>query len=228
MPVIITAMLIKYPKNTTMKKLLYLACIAVTALAGCSKSSNPPLTPLPTSVTINGTAYPIVLINGQTWTTVNYNGPGGVNYDDSLVNTPADGKLYTVAEAQAINLPAGWHLPTAADYNQMLQSLGGNELGTTGNYSVTQNVAVQLMSTTGWTGTEGNDNIGFNARPVGYYSGPGAQFERAGTDAFFIIDTSPANSTIPLSLDVSLNQTAVNHYSDGTDNRMSVRFVKDN
>jgi uncharacterized protein (TIGR02145 family) len=211
-----------------MKKVLYLVVIAA-AFSACSKKNNTPPAPVPASVVISGTTYPTVVIGSQTWTSLNYNGPGGENYNNSATDIAADGKLYTMAEAQAITLPAGWRLPIAADYNQLLQGLGGTLVGSSPtNYGVSQTVALELMSASGWTGDNGNNQLGFNARPVGYYSGSATQFLRAGTDAFFIISTTGIDINIPLSLDVSLDQTAVNYYMDGTDNRLSLRFVKDN
>jgi uncharacterized protein (TIGR02145 family) len=53
-----------------------------------------------------------------------YNGPGGVNYNNDATNNAADGKLYTVAEAKAISLPAGWRLPAGNDFASLLNVIG--------------------------------------------------------------------------------------------------------
>jgi len=68
-----------------MKKLLILTLVASATLFSCSKSSNTKPTTANT-VTINGTAYNTVTIGTQTWTAVNYNGAGGVNYNNSTTN----------------------------------------------------------------------------------------------------------------------------------------------
>ena len=210
-----------------MNKALILILIAVITFSACSKSNTAqPATQAPTYVTINGTNYNIVTIGNQTWTSINYNGDGGENYNNGA-NDPALGKLYTMAEAQAVTLPSGWRLPSADDYNTLLQGLGGGKTSN-GNYGVSNTIALELMSTTGWTTTNGSNQLGFNARPAGFYSGPATQFLYAGTEAFFLINTSATNANIPLSFAVALNQTVVDYFSDGTNNRESVRFVKDN
>jgi uncharacterized protein (TIGR02145 family) len=149
-----------------MKKLLILTLTVGTLLASCSKkSSTTPTTPSNT-VTINGTAYSTVTIGTQTWTTVNYNGNGGVNYNNGGTNNPTYGKLYTLAEAQAITLPTGWHLPTQTDISTLLTYLGAkgtSEIGVDGDSTV----SIKLKSKTAWTFNEGNNSSGFNAYPVG-------------------------------------------------------------
>ena len=135
-----------------MKKLLILTLVASATLFSCSKSStSKPQTA--NTVTINGTAYNTVTIGTQTWTTVNYNGDGGVNYNNSSTNVAANGKLYTLTEAKAITLPTGWALPTQDDYTTLLATSS----------------AFGLMSKSSWTTGGGTDVSGFNALPVGYY-----------------------------------------------------------
>lgn len=209
-----------------MKKILYLAFVAIITFTACSKKGNTPA-PVATTVVINGTTYPTVVIGSQTWTAVNYNGDGGLNYNNSATNIPADGKLYTPAEAAAITLPSGWRLPTAADYNNLFAGLGGVQ-NNTSNYGVSQAIALELMSTTGWTDTNGNNKLGFNARPVGECNTSSNLFTRAGMDAFFMIDNPSQNVYTPLSVDVSADQTEVNYFFNNSGYHISVRFVKDN
>ncbi len=148
--------------------------------------------------------------------------------DNSATNIPADGKLYTLDEAEAIVLPAGWRLPTTADYNQLLIGIGGvaENLGSLAY----QAQALELMSTTGWTDNNGNNKLGFDAVPAGEYSEGASQFIYEGTAAFFLIDTPPDQNGIvnPLSLNFSGGQAQVNYYTSGPSSRMSVRFVKSN
>ncbi len=212
-----------------MKKLPFVCILAIAAFTSCSKKSNPnPKQPAPTSVTISGTSYSTVVIGNQTWTAVNYNGPGGVNYNNGA-NDPAYGKLYTFPEIQAVTLPSGWRLPTADDFNNLLIGFGGTKQSS-GNYAVNQSAALKLMSTTGWTTTNGNNQTGFNALPAGYFDGANL-FEYLGTQTFFMIDIpSGQNPYIPLSFSVAPLQTTVDYFFNGFGNyyHESVRFVKDN
>lgn len=202
------------------KSITTLACVAI-LLSACSKKSNDP-TPSG-MVTINGTNYGTVVIHRQTWTAVNYNGPGGVNYGNSSRNNSFLGKLYTFDEAEAVVLPAGWRLPTTDDF-ETLQSLGDGK---------------SLMSKTSWTIGGGNDSSGFSAKPAGYYNK--SSFAGLGTDAVFVSNVSPT-LTIPYiphvqSFDVfQINPSGKQPitYAFVTDiltvstDRGALRFVKDN
>jgi uncharacterized protein (TIGR02145 family) len=148
-----------------MKQLLILTLVASATLFSCSKSSNTkPQTS--NTVSINGTTYNTVTIGTQTWTTVNYNGTGGVNYNNGTTNNPTYGKLYTLAEAEAITVPTGWRLPTETDVATLLTYLGA-----TGNINTgidgESTVSIKFKSKSDWTFTQGNNSSGFNAYPAG-------------------------------------------------------------
>src|SRR5580698_8233523 len=143
-----------------MKKLLSVIIITGVMLTSCSKKSTPTPTQLSNTVTISGTAYTTVVTGTQTWTTVNYNGTGGVNYNNSSTNNPNYGKLYTLAEAQAISLPTGWRLPTQTDATRLLVyagATGTSNIGADGDSTV----SIKLKSKSAWTLTQGNNNSGF-------------------------------------------------------------------
>jgi uncharacterized protein (TIGR02145 family) len=197
-----------------MKKLLILTLVASATLFSCSKSSN--TKPQSTNtVTINGTAYNTVTIGTQTWTTVNYNGAGGVNYNNSTTNNPTYGKLYTLAEAEAITVPTGWSLPTQNDYTTLLAS--SSTLG--------------LMAKTSWTTSEGTNASSFNALAVGYYNQ--SSFYGAGTDAVFLTSSIlTAYPGIPASFDIyqdgSTTSAILTDDVVSVTDRASIRFVKNN
>jgi uncharacterized protein (TIGR02145 family) len=155
-----------------MKKLLLLAATALT-LFSCSKSSNNDATPTPpaaTSITISGNDYPIIKIGSKTWTTVNYNGTGGVNYAFSTTNNATNGKLYTLAEAKAITLPTGWRLPTSQDFVDLLKAAGTTSTNSDGDITIDGTASTKLRSTSGWTYINGTNSLGFNAYPTGVSS----------------------------------------------------------
>jgi uncharacterized protein (TIGR02145 family) len=222
-----------------MKQLIFLACITSAILFSCSKKSNPAPQQPSNTVTINGTTYSTVVIGNQSWTTVNYNGTGGINYNNSSTNNSTYGKLYTLAEAKAISLPSGWRLPTEADATTLLTYLGA-----TGNSNIgidgDSTVAIKLKSKSAWTLTQGNNNSGFNAYPAGDENngtyellGEVTEFWTSSVDSyndqyiFGIYNDSEANGNYA---PIIKNDTGMDYIPTGNVStfRMSLRFVKDN
>ena len=147
-----------------MKKILLLIYISF-SLAGCSNKNGAAKPEY--AVTINGQNYPTVVIGSQTWTSVNYNGPGGVNYNNSANNDPVYGKLYSYSEAKAISPPLGWRLPTQSDFSTLFITLGVSPDNQ--NYFVLpDSTGRKLMSTTTWANGTGNNMTGFNAVGSGF------------------------------------------------------------
>jgi len=200
-----------------MKKILCLALSATILLASCSKKADVTPTQNTDKVTINGSDYATVKIGTQTWTAVNYNGSGGVNYNGSTTNDAVNGKLYTIAEAKAIALPTGWRLPTSDDFTKL--------------YTAQSSDAKALMAKTTWATANGTNTSGFNAVAAGYYSN--SKYDGTGTDATFITSSTLVQyQGIPASFNIfQENGTTSATLSDmvklSTD-RGSLRFVKDN
>jgi len=115
------------------------------------------------SLSYQGKDYKTVKIGSQTWMAenLNYNVGVSVCYNGSEANCTTFGRLYNWETAK-IACPSGWRLPSDADWEQLMTSLGGSEVAGT-----------KLMSASGWDnksdGTSGNgDNTsGFNALPGG-------------------------------------------------------------
>jgi len=214
-----------------MKNNILISIIFAGLLFSCSKSSNKPQqSSNNTSVTISGAAYTTVIIGTQTWTSVNYNGPGGVNYNNGA-NNATYGKLYTWTEAKAISLPAGWRLPTESDFNNLMIAIGAQNLGN-GSYLSSGTEPLQLMSKSGWTTTNGTNALGFNAKPAGYYdqvSAENQQFNNEGNGALFLSSTPyMTNGTSPLSFIVGAGNAALTDLVLLQTDAASIRFVKDN
>jgi uncharacterized protein (TIGR02145 family) len=215
-----------------MKKILLLVIIAGAALASCTKKSDDPVpsgtNAADTAVTIMGTTYPIIKIGSQSWTAVNYNGPGGVFNTGTTQKTQLNGKLYTPEEALKITLPAGWRIPTYNDYANMLIARGATK-DDDGNYEAGLNVVQSLMAESGWTEGGGNNYSRFNALPTGFYhlgaifgTDNGASFLHSFTpgaepDAAFTIGPGPNGQPF-----IYLGLVLI----DG--DRCSIRFVKNN
>jgi len=238
-----------------MKKLLLPFFGIAILLSSCSKggdssqpteSGNGNVTTTQT-VSIGGTSYPTVKIGTQTWTSVNYNGSGGANYTSA--NDPVYGKLYTVAESKAITLPAGWRLPTKADFETLVKNYA-YKVDVDGFYNILPDGTKKLKSTTGWTIMNGDNTSGFSALAAGIGVIPTTslgQFQDKGLDAWFISSTDlpPNNNTGVISTDTWCMTIACESYKSGTqtltddsgevmylyrsgDYRYSIRFVKDN
>ncbi len=222
-------------------------------VASCSKTKEKP-EESKNEIIINGTVYPTTVIGNQTWTTVNYNGNGGVNYNDGA-NDPTVGKLYSFPELKAlINLPTGWRVPTEVDVKALMSTVGTK---LDGDDSYTDAIASQkLMSKIGWSNAllTGNNSTGLNLVPTGdcfvssvtikNYSDKGvkASFWTSTTIKYTPIETN----SYPLLFEVSTDSYD-NHdepaglrgaiYSTTASNdgittfpaeKRSIRFVKDN
>jgi len=199
------------------RKIIYVSALAALTVASCAKNSD--TVHVTGSVSINGTSYPTVIIGTQTWTSVNYTGPGGRSY--------AGSQLYGFTEAASVSLPGGWRLPNQGDYNNLLRAAHGttnvdgfvfNSNGTVDPYA--------LMSASDWSGT---DELGFDADPDGYGATPGLTFAGSGINATIWCSTTESGEPLVLTIEagpgiatsVSLTRWSTNYFA-------SVRFVKDN
>ncbi|WP_182961683.1 FISUMP domain-containing protein [Pedobacter gandavensis] len=191
-------------------------------IASCSKSNNEP-EQFKNEITINGAVYPTVAIGTRTWTTVNYNGNGGVNYNDGA-NDPTFGKLYSFQEVKAITgLPIGWRVPTEADVKVLMATVGtkldGADLYTDATASQ------KFMSKAGWSNAllTGNNSTGLNLVSTGdcfVSSATIKNYSGKGIMASFWTSTtikSPVginNGVITYSYDPLLFEVSTNSYDD--------------
>jgi uncharacterized protein (TIGR02145 family) len=126
----------------------------------------------------DGRTYRTVKIGNQTWMAENLNHQT-LNisrcYNGSADNCVKYGRLYDWATAKRV-CPAGWRLPDTADWNRLVNAVGGASVA--GN---------MLKSTIGWRGAlaayklnkNGADDFGFSALPGGYW-GNDSNFEGGG------------------------------------------------
>lgn len=109
----------------------------------------------------DGQTYKTVRIGEQIWMAenLNYETADSDCYRDSVEYCTKYGRLYSWSAARTACMN-GWHLPTLADFETMLNTVGGQT--TAGK---------MLKSTSGWT-RSGNDNMdvySFAALPAGLY-----------------------------------------------------------
>jgi uncharacterized protein (TIGR02145 family) len=112
-------------------------------------------------LTYEGQDYRTIKIGNKRWMAenLNYNFPnGGISYcyENDTSNCTRYGRLYTWFDATRA-CPAGWHLPSDDDWEELVQAAGGSV------------AAKNLKSKSGWDGTgNGTDELGFSALPGGY------------------------------------------------------------
>ena len=212
-------------------KLLFgLALLATLGMTSCKKDKDEPKEA--TTVKIGDKDYAIVKIGDQTWTAQNYSGEGGV-----ATSKTEYGKLYTINEAKAIQLPQGWRLPTKADFIKLLQDKGATFTSTTDPYygeTTTTDPIKSVISLTNWQYTPGTNTTGFNAFPVGFYHasfGSSLQSENR-TTVFWTSSVDPENKPINFYIanksDGSFEAAYENASRLDDEAKLSIRFVKDN
>jgi len=205
-----------------MKQALLLLLILALMQIGCSKKADNSTI----SLTISGTSFKTVKIGSQTWTSENYNGSGGVSYNNDPSNDAMYGKLYTYDEAAAIKLPSGWRLPTRSDFETLLVTAGAKS--NNGYYTVSDTSALKLMSKTTWIYTNGSNTTGFNAVASGMWS---TNFRNLG-NLTNLLSSSIFPDAEHISLEILQTQYLtlidLNSVIPAASDRGSIRFVKDN
>ena len=206
-----------------MTRLFYLAIVCL-LLTSCSKKDTHPNT-----VNINGTYYPTTKIGNQTWTTVNYNGSGGLERD-STMNNPVYGKFYNYNDVMAIKVPKGWRLPTKGDYVKLLNGQGIILQGR--DFNSKDTLGFNLIAKTTWKFKSGNNQSGFNAVAAGWPVVGGPTDDR-GLFAIFATSTLNDDGTDLISLifhnvGADVFMSFESFLDIGGQQYANVRFVKDN
>lgn len=118
---------------------------------------------------INGVSYNTIAIGDQVWMAENLKfdeGYGSTCFNDNPVNCDKYGRYYIWKNAKiAAAMVDGWHLPTEAEWIELLDYLGSES-------------SSKVRSTTGWLNGKNGSNIsGFSALPggwdIGYYHNVG-------------------------------------------------------
>jgi uncharacterized protein (TIGR02145 family) len=171
------------------------------------------------SIRIEGKDYRTVTIGNQTWTAVNYNGPGGVPYDEAG-SKPEYGKYYSKAELNAVILSEGWRIPTAEDYKQLAQ-----QVGVPVPSQLTHGESIKaLVSVAEWNHVQGTNESGFNAYPTGYIFGSSNPID--GDIAEFWTSEGYSFSIQEAGANLTTLRVALYDSNNSPDYRFTVRFVK--
>jgi len=225
-------------------KLLYIpALLAILFLSACSKKNTPAPTPTNTgTVVIAGATYATIIIGKQTWTSFNYyNTTGNFSYTD-----PTYQNYYTLAQASQITLPAGWRIPTRADYNALLANFTSNK-NSAGDYSGDISVARALADTAKFHSLASFDltmkptnSSGFSAFPGGEYDITNKALNDQTIGAAFLTSTTGTQNSVTVNYffgvtadGVAIGASTAGGYFAGLDYNSnpyaySLRFVKDN
>jgi len=167
---------------------------------------------------VDGKVYDLLYINGLVWFKQNYNRnvANSYAYQDNEANT-ADGfgRMYTWADAIA-NAPAGYHLATESDWNNLSTFLGGDLVS-----------AGPMKSLLGWDSpnTGATDSVGFAMKPNGYRSNTGVYDARGAYGYYW---SSGEFSPVSGSNRIGVYNTA-ELFPSGTGKTyyLSARYVKD-
>jgi len=118
--------------------------------------------------------YKTVKIGEQTWMAenLNYNATGSKCYDNNSANCTKYGRMYDWSAALKA-CPKGWHLPSDAEWDTLVNYAGGWE--TAGK---------KLKSVSGWNNNGGGtDDYGFSALPGG--GGDERKFDTGGDEGYW-------------------------------------------
>ncbi len=130
----------------------------------------------------DGQSYPVLKIGEQLWMGRNFN----YETTGSLATENPDqyGRFYTWEQALAA-CPKGWHLPSKADWECLIDEFGG-----------LFEAAQALKSAEGWEANKNGDNrSGFNAYPAGEYQEHRKAFWNVGYYVHFWTATDLTGST---------------------------------
>ena len=153
-----------------MKKLLIVVLVLICFLMGCKKVQITPDDPTPIDfvrVDFDEANISTVTIGNQIWmaenlkVTVDANGNrlDSRSINDDRNNDDIYGRLYTFYEAQAA-CPAGWHLPSIEEWEELFDTLGGIEVA-----------GGKMKTVEYWNqpNAGATNSSGFNAVPSGGY-----------------------------------------------------------
>jgi uncharacterized protein (TIGR02145 family) len=184
----------------------------------------------------DGQIYKTVTIGTQTWMAenLNYAVDSSWCYENSADSCAKYGRLYQWASAMGLSAtynstsassvistpqqgvcPAGWHIPTDAEWTTLENKVGGEDVAGTA-----------LKSMSGWSRNgNGTDTYGFSALPVGLRNYNGG-FGLVGDEANF---WSATESATGYAYDLYLDYGNAGMYtgSDHKDYAFSVRCLKD-
>jgi uncharacterized protein (TIGR02145 family) len=161
--------------------------------------------------------YGFANICKQVWMTENLN----LNYANSKCygNDPQNctkyGRLYNWETTEKV-CPAGWHLPDAEEWQQLVNCAGGDD-----------KAGKKLRAKSGWNNNgNGTDDYGFSALPGGF-GGSDGNFSTIGNNGYWWSDTDEDNTNNAYLRRIDYNNEFVSESLGGKSFLFSVRCVRD-
>jgi uncharacterized protein (TIGR02145 family) len=172
----------------------------------------------------DGRVYKTVRIGKQTWLAENlaFDYAGSKVYGNDLANVAKYGRLYNWETAKKA-VPPGWHLPTNAEWDELVRFADGSK-GTDSPYD-SKTAGKLLKAASGWSKDgNGTDEHGFSALPGGGgYSG--GDFDDVGSRGFWWSATEDgADGAYRRGMGYYEDVLYSNYYKDGL---LSVRCLQD-
>ena len=166
-----------------------------------------------TSVAYLGKTYQTVGIRNQCWLKENLDVDPKRCYDDKSVNCDTYGGLYTWGQAIGI-CPSGWHLPTIAEFDTLIRN------------TPDENSVIAAGQGTG--DGAGTNTSGFSAMLGGFYTPMfGGVYAAVGHETYFWSSTTADGDYSAWRMRLTDHNAGLTKYYDRTDNRYSVRCIKD-
>jgi len=156
----------------------------------------------------------IITIGNQKWMARNLNRvtPNSKCLEDSPDSCAKYGRLYNWDDTKTV-CPSGWHLPSDAEWQTLINSVGGAD-----------SAGMKLKSISGWSeiyDCNGTDEYDFSALP-----GSGYNFMQTGYNGFWWSATETGYSTAYRWM-VSCADKRASHYEQDKIRMFSVRCVQD-
>jgi len=182
----------------------------------------------------DGKTYKTVTIGNQTWMAQNLNyqtASGSICYGNDSSNCDKYGRLYDFHTAKTV-CPAGWHLPSVAEWDSLTSAAGGTRTKYKNNDTGVEfwgwkGAGTKLKAGSGWNNNGNNtDDFGFSALPGGYcYSNRG--FTNAGNYGLWWTATEYGSDNAYCR--IMFYDSDIVHGDDNNKNSgFSVRCVEDN
>lgn len=176
----------------------------------------------------DGKKYKTVKIGEQVWMAenLNYETPLSYCYGDTYGRDEAEcvkyGRLYKWKYA-IIACPAGWHLPSVAEFETLFDAIGGKSVAGS-------QLGSKLEFNDGWgTNCGGADAFGFSAHPFGKRDDE--VYSHMGLCAFFWSSTADSNSNgarrLQMCYDYYYKRYDAELNATSKDDGLSVRCLKD-